>query len=235
MIVCHQYKFIFIKTSKSAGTSVEIALSQFCGEGDIIAPISSKDQKTRARAGYPGPQNCYSPPGDYRANDIARFLLKGKRKLRYYNHMSAGEVRDRIGQDAWDGYFKFCFVRNPWDRVISLYYHRFKTEPRPSIREFIDSGALDDLKRLGPDLYRIDGTVAVDHVYKYEHLADELQSLRATLALPVPLELVNAKGGFRKDRKSFHDVLNKEEIAEISKTFSEEIESMQYDARPPSP
>lgn len=43
MIVCHEHKFIFIKTRKTAGTSAEIALSQHCGTRDIITPMAPED------------------------------------------------------------------------------------------------------------------------------------------------------------------------------------------------
>jgi hypothetical protein len=39
MIISHEHKFIFVKTRKTAGTSIEIALSKFCGPDDVICPI----------------------------------------------------------------------------------------------------------------------------------------------------------------------------------------------------
>ena len=54
MIVSHEHKFIFLKTIKTAGTSIEAALAQICGPDDIITPYreaSEKDRKGR------GPQN----------------------------------------------------------------------------------------------------------------------------------------------------------------------------------
>jgi len=43
MIISHKYKFIFIKTVKTAGTSIEVFLNNYCGEEDIITPIHPKD------------------------------------------------------------------------------------------------------------------------------------------------------------------------------------------------
>ena len=38
MIISHKYKFIFIKTRKTAGTTIEYNISKYLGKNDIIPP-----------------------------------------------------------------------------------------------------------------------------------------------------------------------------------------------------
>jgi hypothetical protein len=40
MIISHRHRFIFIKTRKTAGTSIEVYLSRFCGEEDVVTPLN---------------------------------------------------------------------------------------------------------------------------------------------------------------------------------------------------
>lgn len=117
MIVSHRYRFIFLKTRKTGGTSVEIGLSRFCSPADIITPVTLQDEQLRASLGYPGPRNAAIALRHYETLDWLRLLGKRRRK-QYFNHATAEYVRHHIGESIWNSYFKFCFERNPFDKPL---------------------------------------------------------------------------------------------------------------------
>jgi hypothetical protein len=228
MIVSHKYKFIFLKTSKTAGTSVEIALSKFCGPDDIITPISSQDEEMRSSLGYPGPQHHTSSIWGYTIPDIIKMIFKRRKKIRFYNHIHAKKIKAYVGKEVWDSYYKFCIERNPWDRVVSLYYWRFKLEPRPMISEFINSKVPKILKKRGMRLYTIKGNVAVDKICKFENLADDLEEIRKHVGIPEKLELPRAKSSFRKNKLHYREILSEADREKVARLFHEEIDLLGY-------
>ncbi len=228
MIISHDYKFIFIKTNKTAGTSIEIALSRFCGLNDIITTIPEKDEEIRRSLGYRGPQNYLVTGSEMNSQESRRLARKGKKERKYYNHISANRIRRYIGQPIWDSYFKFCVERNPWDRLISMYYWHCRSEPRPTIAEFLDSDIPLRLKLRGRDLYMIDGRVAVDAVCRFESLSEDLEKIRLQLGIPEKLELPRTKSTFRKDKRNYREILSDAERARIAELFAEEIDLIGY-------
>ena len=80
MILSHKYKFIFLKTNKTAGTSIELALSKFCEAEDIITPVTPQDEELRRSLGHPGPQNHCPSFSDYSRRDWLVTLRRLKRQ-----------------------------------------------------------------------------------------------------------------------------------------------------------
>ncbi|WP_129597698.1 sulfotransferase family 2 domain-containing protein [Methanohalophilus profundi] len=139
MIISHKHKFIFIKTKKTAGTSIEIALSKYCGPDDIITPISPEDEKIRLELGYRGPQNyIIKNKLYYMCDEISVLNNQLKPYYKYYNHVPASYIKNHVSEDVWKNYFKFCFERNPYDKAISRYHWSTrKKNISPDISEFL--------------------------------------------------------------------------------------------------
>jgi hypothetical protein len=230
MIVSHEHRFIFIKTMKTAGTSIEIALSKFCGPHDIITPIEPEDEAIRRALGYRGPQNCFVPFTQYSPRQWGRFVLSGGRRRRFFNHMAARQIRRSLPSAVWRSYFKFCVDRNPWDKVVSLYFWQHRTEPRPSLSDYIASGDIEiAVRRGGFDLYAIDGEIVVDRVCRYEQLERELAIVAERLRLPEIPRLPRAKANTRTDRRPYRELLTASDRAAIARVFVKEIACLQYE------
>lgn len=233
MIISHEHKFIFLKTRKTAGTSLEIALSQFCGERDIITPINEADENLRKELSYRGPQNFRVLSSEHAPKNERS--LSARRKIGYYNHMPAEQVRPLIGTTLWDEYFKFCFERNPWDRAISIYHWRTRDHhPRPSLLEFLRYGSEKvpykgrNIKLSNFGIYSIDEEIVVDHVGLYENLDSELERIATLLNLPKEINLPRAKGTSREDRRHYREVMGYEERSIVAQACAKEIAHFGY-------
>ncbi|MBT4022351.1 sulfotransferase family 2 domain-containing protein [archaeon] len=99
MIISHDHKFIFFKPAKVAGTSLELALAQHCGEIDIITPIANLN--IGLDEGH-----LEHTPRNYEG---------------FYEHMTPDEIKKQVGE-VWDDYTKITITRNPWDMVVSRWY-----------------------------------------------------------------------------------------------------------------
>lgn len=225
MIISHKYKFIFIKTEKTAGTSIEIALSKACGDSDVITPISPEDEATRTSLGHRGPQNFRIPFHRYSFRDWAKCIVRRKR-IEFFNHAGAAFIQRHIEPETWNGYYKFCFERNPWDKAISWYFWNHKSEPRPSLSDFLRSKTTRPPR--GLELYTIDGRVVVDKVCRYESLEEDMAAVSAHLRISENVDLPRAKGNVRADRRHYRDVLNHDDQDFIAKAHAKEIALLGY-------
>jgi len=227
MIINHTYKFIFIKTQKTASTSIEIALSSLCDENDIVTVISPKDEAIRQKLGYQGPTNDVLPITSYGLGEITQYFNKTKRKA-YYNHISCREVKELIGDEIYDSYYKFCFERNPYDKAISLFFHQGGYQKWKSIEEFIQHGGLKIIN--GFDQYTIDKIVAVDDIFKFENIQEGLDMVSEKLKLDAPIQMpeTKSKSKFRKDKRPYSEVLTSEEKKLIDVIWARERELIGY-------
>jgi hypothetical protein len=227
VILSHKYKFIFIKTAKTAGTSIEVFLSKQCGPMDVVTPI--------------GPPVEGHQPRNYRGfiNPIPELIAEPRRLVpalrhaftsreKFYNHMPASEVKNRVPAKVWNSYFKFCVERNPWDKVLSHYHMRVARQGGSlSLDDYLAAG------RFPVNYFRYTDPagekIIIDRVLRYENLMNDLAEIFAKLNIPFDGSLgIRAKSEYRTDRRPYREVFNEEQRAIVERAFAREIELHGY-------
>jgi len=151
MIISHEHRFVFVKTRKTAGTSVEVFLERVAGDDAIVTPIWPKVPGHVAR-NYMVLDN----PLRARVLQARQRRLSGDSRERpaYFNHIAARNIRKRLGRRRWNSYYKFCFERNPWEKVVSEYFWRAGNSHQDGdLRDFVMRGDFPS----DFDKYSVDG------------------------------------------------------------------------------
>ena len=227
MILSHEHKFIFLRTKKTAGTSIELALSELCGPDDVITPLTREDEARRA--GRRGAQNwrLHSWWKSPRLLKSAWFKFSAK-DYGFYNHMKAEEMRAHIDPAVWRSYFKFAFERNPWDRQVSLYYHRYREEDdRPDFATFIHKDKKAHINNFG--VYSIDGNLAVDFLGRFETLEKDLRFALEHVGLSTAEALPDAKTRFRPGSVPYRDHYDEGTRNIVADWYAQEIKLLGYE------
>lgn len=226
MIISHRHRFIFVKTVKTAGTSIEIFLSQHCGAKDVVTPIDPPvaGHEPRNYTGFVNPL-----PGIIkRPTRVFRAAAHMFSQRKFYNHMPAILVQKRVAARIWKSYFKFCVERNPWDKTLSHYYMQKARHGEPlSLDEYLERGNLPiNYPRYTDAMGK---RIIVDRVLRYENLNAELAQVFAELGIPFGDGLgIHAKADYRKDRTPYQAVFNEQQRSIIEKAFAREIELRGY-------
>ena len=209
MIISHKHKFIFFKTRKTAGSSIQVELAKYCSQNDIIT-------------------------GQYRQGVDDNRHFTGLNMDKFYTnhpHPTLKETKAFLGNDIWDSYFKFAFVRNPFDIAVSRYFWTKKGKSNvvqeTSIDDFkvwINGGLLseDSLIQYTCDFGKID----LDFIGYYENLQNDYNFICSKIGLPSK-DLPKLKSGYR-DENYYTRYYDDTAINIVGKFYEKDLEIFDY-------
>jgi hypothetical protein len=215
MIISHRHKFIFFKTRKTAGTSIEMVLAAHCGPEDVITGINPASLPPH-----------YTHPVRNSEGPLA------------YGHVTPKIIRKHVSAEIWNSYLKIVPIRNPWDRVVSMYWFR-KQEPNwkgldfnAFVRAFATGGPPNKSLTNIPshiDFLRTSANrpIAIDQFIRFEHLQQDVDAMAVRVGLKLTA-LPHAKGGYRQDPRPYQEYYDSERRDLIATHYAEDIERFNY-------
>jgi hypothetical protein len=216
MLVSHLKKFIFIKTAKTAGTSVESYFEQYCLEPGTWTQTHDRNQIIT----------------DYG-------MVGGRRHGRFevlHAHLSAEKIKLLLPEFQWNEYFKFSVIRNPYDRLVSRFFFNVKRDTP----ERIDFSKRDDVINafrvfVTQRLYKIenhlliDGVLATDFLIRYESLNKDIAEVCNKIGVEFdPSKIPLFKSGIRDNMFTMNDLYDTKTREYVENNYRTELEKFNY-------
>lgn len=159
-------------------------------------------------------------------------------------HMPLHYYQKVLGQERYQRYFKFAFVRNPWDRVYSAYnylrrggvskddavwkdeFSRF-ADFNDFVSKWLDEDNIDLQLHFMPQtrfLKNNFGVIDLDFIGRFETLESDYQTIAQKLG-GKPLQCRNSS----HRTAGYKDVYSKRSIEIVGKVYERDIERLGYD------
>ena len=205
MIVSHQHRFIFVAVPKTGTHSVRQALREHLGPEDIeqVGLFVNKS--------FPW-------------QELARIR---------HGHLSIEQLRPFLGSERVDAYFKFAFVRNPFDRFVSYcafmtrQNNAFAMNPRGVMRQVLFELRPLDHVHFQPQfslLSNESGELITDYVGRVEQLQQCYDHVCERIGLPGS-RLAHVNRSRRGDYRQYYDAELRQEVAKL---YRRDLELFDY-------
>jgi hypothetical protein len=205
MLLSYSHRFIFIHNYRVAGTSIRKSLDKY-----VRRPLLRR---------------IFEKIG------LGNKLSHHKWKT-FPAHIKANELRRILPADLYDTFYKFAFVRNPWDWQVSLYHYMLKNKSHWQHRLISAMKSFDEYivwrvnegKVLQKDFVTdSEGTMIVDFVGRYENLSNDFLQVCKVLNIAASLPHIN-----KSSHMNYRSYCSAETRNLVEENFSEDIELFGY-------
>ena len=243
MIISHSKKFIFLHAPKTAGSSVFCSLCRHLEPGDeFIDAISdaytlgSLPTKTYIRSISSSDSFLYFLYQLLRRQGVGKSLgLTGKRyykKIGLQSHSGWRSVKEYVGDDIWNSYYKFSFERNPYSRLVSLYKWDNNIKNQMTFNQFIFKiNEIAATTRYNKAILTWDGYYAecnnliLDYVGKFEDIDNSMKKIHSDIGIPYDGWLPHTK---KARPEKYQEWYTSETQKIVEKIYTNQLKTFEY-------
>jgi len=214
MKISEEKRFIFVHVAKAAGTSISNLVTPYC-----IAEEKNNVIKLFSRMS----------------------LVPNWRWHHYRTHATLRTVEKRMPKELYDDMVKFAVVRNPWDRLVSLYH--FKKQGRGhQFRMIKKLGTFSNwLRWIGEQphsspyklqvnmLRQHDGTMGTNHLLRFESLSEQWMEFSKMIGVEEQLPKLNTSS-----HKNWREYYSNKDADYVASVWKEDIDMLEYQFETPS-
>ncbi len=211
---------------KTASSSIEMNFANnFMEKDDVLSQMSEDENLAQNHEGFFNP----IPELLDRSYTLYNTAFQFYHQFKFGPHQSARVIKHRVSKKVWNSYLKFTVERNPYDKMVSMYFMNWGKKgvdrEGKSFEDWVKRG--ENIPYNFP-LYTWKDEVIVDRVLKYENLNDELAALYSELDIPFSGLTEKAKGNYRKNKnyRELHSDFTKKRTEEI---FKKELDYFKYE------
>lgn len=214
MLISHTHSFIFFHVAKVAGISIREALAPYTQE-----PAYFKIRR---------------PPVEVDGKPNALYEIWSS----MLTHATVKQTQREFPKE-FNQYYKFAFVRNPWDWQVSMYHFLLKETQNTryetikalgSFKNYLEWVATEDkpfpkgaTKLQKSMLVNDDGQLVVDEIGRFENLTADFQQITSRLGISAALPKRNDSK--HKDYRHYYDNYSRKLVATH---FEEDIDLFKY-------
>ena len=204
MIISALHKFIFVAVPKTGTHSVRQALRQHMGPKDL------EQVGLFVKKHFPIPELAQLQHG----------------------HLSLQQIRPYMRPEEWESFFKFAFVRNPFDRFVSYCAFmtrdsgQFEADPKAVMHQMLAKPPLQHILFQPQNLLVTDaeGQLLTDYIGRVEEMQRSYDEIAERIGIPTAeLERVNSSN--RRDHRDYYD---QELIDGVAALYSRDLELFGY-------
>ena len=213
----HDLKAVFIHVHKTGGTYISYMLHK-----------------------YYGFKNYY-----LRRPDHDKFCMNKKKTTKFINYenrihgvlayyRTSPHINQKMNMtpQKWDSYYKFCFIRNPYDKMVSAWFHinRYNIPFKNYFNLYERCNDVEFIHMFMPQVRNIinqKGKIDIQYIGKFENLENDFQTILKNIGIKKiihdPYKMMN-----KRDHKPYQEYYDQETLEIVNLFMKEDFEKLDY-------